>query len=253
MNETNIANVGAKNMAVVGSMTMRGAELSGAMAQAFAEIEGATKSANNPHFKSKYADIAAVVEAIKPALIKHGLFFTQRNQPSQDGVIVETVLHHASGEQMNLGSLFVPANKQDAQGFGSALTYARRYSLMTAFGVPAEDDDGNAATKAMPDGNGYQATQAEARDAPFPLGPAKNKTELKALGRDLWADVMACDDKSALDALLIAQKVLVEQLKEGLPQWWNGGKRDGESYEGLGQVINRLQNDFEGIAETGMD
>ncbi len=130
------------------------AELSGAMAKAFAEIEGATKSANNPHFKSKYADIAAVVEAIKPALIKHGLFFTQRNQPSTDGVTVETVLHHASGEQMNLGSLFVPANKQDAQAFGSALTYARRYSLMTAFGVPAEDDDGNAAAKAMGEATG---------------------------------------------------------------------------------------------------
>jgi hypothetical protein len=120
--------------------------LASAMAVAFAEIEGATKSANNPHFKSKYADLSSIIGAIKPALIAHGLFFTQRCQPAEDGVSVETVLHHAGGEKESLGTLYVPANKRDAQGFGSALTYARRYALVTAFGVPVEDDDGNAAT-----------------------------------------------------------------------------------------------------------
>lgn len=124
------------------------ASLHSAMAAAFGELEAATKSANNPHFKSKYADIGAVIDAIKPALIRHGLFFTQHPEPSERGVCVETMLHHASGESISLGKLFVPANKQDAQGFGSALTYARRYALVTAFGVPTEDDDGNAATKA---------------------------------------------------------------------------------------------------------
>jgi hypothetical protein len=126
------------------------ATLASSMAQAFAEIEAATKSANNPHFKSKYADLGAVIEAVKPALIKHGLFFTQRSHPADHGVSVETVLHHACGEELSLGTLYVPANKQDAQGFGSALTYARRYGLMTAFGVPAEDDDGNAAAASAP-------------------------------------------------------------------------------------------------------
>lgn len=124
--------------------------LASAMAAAFAEIEAATKTANNPHFKSKYADLGAVIDAVKPPLIKHGLFFTQRCHPAEGGVCVETVLHHAGGEELSLGELFVPANKQDAQGFGSALTYARRYGLMTAFGVPAEDDDGNAASRSAP-------------------------------------------------------------------------------------------------------
>lgn len=123
------------------------ATLHSAMAAAFGEIEAATKSANNSHFKTKYADIGAVIEAVKPALIKNGLFFTQHPHPSEEGVTVETVLHHASGESVSLGSLFVPANKRDAQGFGSALTYARRYALVTAFGVPTEDDDGNAAAR----------------------------------------------------------------------------------------------------------
>jgi hypothetical protein len=65
-------------------------------------------------------------------------------------VCIETVIHHASGESLACGPLFVPASKQDAQGFGSAMTYARRYSLMAAFGVPAEDDDANAAVASKP-------------------------------------------------------------------------------------------------------
>lgn len=125
------------------------ASLHSAMAAAFGEIEAATKSANNPHFRSKYADIGAVIDAVKPALVKHGLFFTQHPQPSEGGVTVETVLHHAGGESISMGSLFVPADKNNAQAFGSALTYCRRYALVTAFGVPTEDDDGNSATRAM--------------------------------------------------------------------------------------------------------
>jgi hypothetical protein len=128
--------------------------LASAMAAAFAEIEGATKDKVNPHFKSKYADLGSVIDAIKPALVKYGLFFVQKCEPAEDGVCVATVLRHQAGEEMDLGRIFVPANKKDAQGFGSALTYARRYALMTAFGVPAEDDDGNAAAKSAPHNGG---------------------------------------------------------------------------------------------------
>lgn len=121
------------------------ASLASAMAVAFANIEAATKSANNPHFKSKYADLGAVIDAIKPALVEQGLFFTQQPAQFDGAVAVETVLRHASGEAISLGTVVVPVNKNDAQAYGSALTYARRYGLVTAFGVPTEDDDGNAA------------------------------------------------------------------------------------------------------------
>jgi hypothetical protein len=121
------------------------ATLSAALVKALAEIGGATKDKINPAFKSKYADLSSVIDAIKPVLARHDLAFEQHSQPSEDGVIVETIVRHASGDTVSMGSLYVPANKRDAQGFGSALTYCRRYALMTAFGVPAEDDDGNAA------------------------------------------------------------------------------------------------------------
>ena len=210
--------------------------------------EAATKGANNPHFKSKYADLGAVIEAVKPALIKHGLFFTQHCHPSEDGVIVETVLGHAGGEERSLGKLYVPANKRDAQGFGSALTYARRYALMTAFGVPCEDDDGNAASRTVandPAPTRQAARQAD-RDAPFPQGPAKNKTELKAMGRELWRDVEAAGDPDQLEILLRDgnNPALMRQLQAALPQWWSGGTRDGEEFEGLGEVIARRKSEL---------
>jgi hypothetical protein len=125
-------------------------ELSAAMAKAFAQIEGAVKGKTNPAFRSKYADLAAVTDAIKPALAEHGLFYRQVFHPAEGGVCVETIIHHASGQSLACGPLFLPATKQDAQGFGSATTYARRYSLMAAFGVPAEDDDGQAAVQRPP-------------------------------------------------------------------------------------------------------
>jgi hypothetical protein len=123
--------------------------LASAMARAFGAIDKALKSAKNPHFKSKYADLTAVIETIKPALVENNLFFTQQPMPAPNGVQIRTVLHHACGDLLDMGTLFVPANKNDAQGYGSALTYARRYALVTAFGVPTEDDDGNAAVKAV--------------------------------------------------------------------------------------------------------
>lgn len=110
----------------------------------------ALKSATNPHFRSKYADLSACVEAVIDALNSEGLALTQETIPNSDGVSVRTVLLHTSGGRLFLGELFMPAIKLDPQGFGSALTYCRRYSLLAAMGLAPEDDDGNSASKAPP-------------------------------------------------------------------------------------------------------
>lgn len=127
------------------------AALAASLAKAQGQMKGAVKDSANPFFKSKYADLASVVEAIRAAFSANGLSYIQTVEPSdKDEVVVETTLMHASGEWISCGMLALPVSKADAQGYGSALTYARRYSLSAAVGVAPEDDDGNAASAAKP-------------------------------------------------------------------------------------------------------
>ncbi len=109
----------------------------------------ALKDKNNPAFRSKYADLGACIEAVDSALLENGIALIQETSEDLTGVTIETVLLHESGEMIRGGKLHVPAAKQDPQGYGSALTYARRYSLMATCGIAPEDDDGNAAAQAM--------------------------------------------------------------------------------------------------------
>lgn len=118
-----------------------------AMVKAQKEFGPALKTATNPHFRSKYADLSACVEAVIGALNNNGIALIQNTHECADGVVVETVFLHESGETLSTGKLHVPASKKDAQGYGSAMTYARRYSLMAACGIAPEDDDGNAAAR----------------------------------------------------------------------------------------------------------
>jgi len=110
------------------------------------EFAPALKTSLNPHFKSKYVGLDGCVEAVIDALNNNGIYLLQKSHDCDDGVKVETVLVHESGEQISGGVLHVPAAKNDPQGYGSALTYARRYSLMATCGIAPEDDDGNQAT-----------------------------------------------------------------------------------------------------------
>jgi len=121
------------------------ATIAPALVKAQGEIKAALKDSTNPHFRSKYADLSSVVDAVKPALLKNGIAFLQGVHDAVDGVAVETMLLHTSGEWIS-STMRIPAVKQDAQGYGSAITYGRRYGLQSMCGVPAEDDDGNAAT-----------------------------------------------------------------------------------------------------------
>lgn len=124
-----------------------GKAIAGAIVKSQMAFGPALKTSQNPHFKSRYADLAACVEAVIEALNSNGVALIQRSLPCESGVTVETVFLHTSGETLSSGPLHVPASKNDPQGYGSALTYARRYSLMAACGIAPEDDDGNAAAK----------------------------------------------------------------------------------------------------------
>lgn len=129
----------------------------------------ALKTSTNPHFKSRYVDLAGCIEAVIDGLNENGIFLMQPTRLDESGVTVETIFVHESGETLSAGVFHVPASKQDAQGYGSALTYARRYSLMAACGIAPEDDDGNAASS-------RPAPKADSRSAAVRSKVAECKT-----------------------------------------------------------------------------
>lgn len=135
-------------------------ELSAALAKAQSEIENASKTSSNPHFKSKYADLAEILNTVRPVFSVHGLAIVQ--MPSFESGIahVETLLTHSSGQWIS-NVCSAPVGKQDAQGVGSAITYLRRYSLAAFAGVAQEDDDGNHAV-------GRQPVQQQKQEQPQP-------------------------------------------------------------------------------------
>ena len=135
-------------------------EFAKALVKFRAEVKNASKDATNPFFKSKYADLASVIEAIREPMANSGLTYFQRTHESleaPDAAIIETYIIHESGESLPGGRVFVMPTKRDPQGFGSAMTYARRYSLITAVGIATEDDDGNEASR-VPVVNSQQKT-----------------------------------------------------------------------------------------------
>jgi hypothetical protein len=154
------------------------ASLAKALSAAQGEVEGAVKGRKNDHFHSKYADLAAVWDACREALTKHGLAVVQSPGPCADGRMeMTTMLAHASGEWMR-GTLTIPLGKADAHGYGSAVTYSRRFALAAFVGVAPEDDDGNAAAAAAP------RAQRPAPVAPpeMPSGGRKSSAQAKRDG-----------------------------------------------------------------------
>ena len=121
-----------------------------ALIKAQSEMGVATKGADNPFYRSKYADLAEVIETCKDALNTNGICFLQPILTGHKGVCVKTMLIHASGEYLS-ATVDFPVGKVDSQEYGKAISYARRYSLQSLLSIPAEDDDGNTASnKATP-------------------------------------------------------------------------------------------------------
>lgn len=169
-----------------------------ALASALPKLEGAKKNANNPHFKSKYADLGSVIDALEP-IKDHGLWFIQISKERDNGACFETVIIHGpSNSQMSMGETFVPADRANAQGFGSAQTYARRYGLLSAFGLATEDDDGNAASQA-------------------PAKPAQQRQQSKpaeALSDAQWMIISDLIGQTNTDAKAFCDHYKIKSVKE---------------------------------------
>lgn len=178
------------------------AGIAAALAAAQAEMGKALKQSNNPAFRSKYADLGNVMDACLPALNRHGIAVVQPTGAHEGERFVETILLHTSGEKLAC-SVPLIVGKNDMQGYGSAVTYARRYGLMCMAGIAPEDDDGNAA-KAPPAERPASRPQPPAhrpdpsRDGPAPadhaiaaLTAAQSVQQLAAIWGDLPLAVKA--------------------------------------------------------------
>ena len=151
-------------------------DLASALAKAQGEMRNAAKSSDNPFFKSKYADLAECLNVVREPLAKNGLSVMQANEGVANGYMsVTTLLMHSSGQYIKTTGSF-PIGKQDAQGNGSALTYARRYSLAAMLSIAQEDDDGNAAceTQNQPQ-KAQQRKQVQSQGQPPKTSPAANQ------------------------------------------------------------------------------
>lgn len=184
-----------------------------AYVKAWGATEGAKKDTENPHFKRKYADLESVMDACKSALSENSLAVAQ----SIRGDFMITRLWHSSGQWLE-GSTPLLIGKQDMQGLGSAMTYARRYGLMAIIGIAPEDDDGNAAVatgpaqqqKSIPHHNS-RTDEPTDEEAAFlislldTLPKIPNMKELHGFWADNWLEI---------DKLPVAQKKQATDAKD---------------------------------------
>ena len=183
--------------------------IAAALAAAQATMGKAIKDSSNPHFRSKYADLGSVMDACMPAMNAQGIAVIQPTGEDEAGRYVETLLIHGeSGETLKCRVPLIVA-KNDMQGYGSAVTYARRYGLMTMAGVAPEDDDGNAAAKAAPKRQEPKGpTAQDLTQAREYLADASDLDDLKArwgnLPRATQADVTVIAAKDATKDRLTA-------------------------------------------------
>lgn len=185
-----------------------------ALVKAQKAFEPAFKKALNPQFRSKYADLGACIDAVKEALNDNGIYLLQKNYDCADGVMLETVFVHESGEMLETGIVHFPTNKHDPQGFASCLTYARRYSLMSACGIAPEpekqnvsfaDDDGNQASKKP------KANHTAMQDHITAISESTTLEELHTRFKEAYKT--AGTDKEWLEAVTAAKDLMKRSLK----------------------------------------
>jgi hypothetical protein len=202
-------------------------ELAAALAKAQGAMKPAIKDSENPHFRSKYADLAANVEAARAPLAANGLSVVQEATLAERGVAVTTRLLHASGQWIQFDPLTVPLSKADAHGVGSATSYARRYALGAALGLVADDDDGNAAVQtSKPRVSKPQPPPPGVTDGPAfeePSHPPAQRLREAGQGHELRISEA---QQKRLYALLKQAGYSVEDMQKWLKEVWGYDKSD---------------------------
>ena len=218
-------------------------KLAEALSKAQGKMENAKKDSLNPHFKSKYADLASIIDEIRIPFSTNGLSFVQSIHPTENGIRLITKILHVSGEwiESEIPLLF---SKQDMQGFGSALTYARRYGLSALVGIAQEDDDGNHAGGIKPTlGNAFKASPVHPKPVtldthqPSPIShPDANSTALSITAE--WKEMA-----HKLKSLQIEQKISDADLKDRVKKEFRTETIRELSLAQLSQVVSWFEKD----------
>lgn len=176
-----------------------------ALAKAQTEMGKALKNAKNPHLKSNYADLGSVMEACFEALHKNGFAIMQPGGADEYGPYVETVFAHEEGHTFR-SRVYLVIGKQDMQGVGSAITYARRYGLLGMAGLAPEDDDGEATKRAPVQ---RQEPAAGVSDLP-PFDPAAARDRIKAA-------ILKADSFARLKEVWTKEADVLAEIKDAKP------------------------------------
>lgn len=191
--------------------------IAAALAKAQAEMGKAIKESTNPAFRSKYADLGNVMDACLPAMNRHNIAVIQPIVSDVDGRFVKTILIHESGETLECAVPLI-VGKNDMQGLGSAITYGRRYGLMSMAGIAPEDDDGNAAAK-----NVQSSAISQARDDGVLDGLPENaspREKAEAYANAICADFSGKGVK-ALDRSWDNWQKHIAKLQDSYPDLWS--------------------------------
>jgi hypothetical protein len=189
-------------------------KLAEALSKAQKQMQHATKDSVNPHFKSRYADLASVIDAIRIPLSENGLSYVQYGADENNGMFLITRLMHISGEYVE-GKMRLVTDKPNMQGLGSALTYARRYGLAAMVGIHQEDDDGNSAS--------------------VPEPKIQKQAPIVKAGKATDKQLQYCRD-------LIKKNGLIAQEITDLLKSYGVSKSADLSFEDVSDLIKKLQN-----------
>lgn len=194
-------------------------KLAAALAKAQGEMKNAILNKVNPHFKSKFADLAAVRDATIPSLAKHGLSIVQFTKISDGNLLLTTRLMHESGELIE-GEYPLPPAGTAPQAMGSALTYAKRYCWSAMCGIAAdEDDDANEAQK-------------DSGEHPEPTKNPPGITKFRSEQREFYKELYACTSYDEYKIFIGSQdvKAFIAKAQHEFPNDWNG---DGGDVKGI--------------------
>lgn len=186
-------------------------DIAAALTKAQAEIKNVVKNTDNSYFKSRYADLSAILDASRDPLSKNGLSVMQTPEDNGGGgVSLRTTILHSSG-QFITSVYTLPPTKQDPQGYGSAITYMRRYALSAVLGIGQEDDDGNLAS------GRNQNSQAKAQ----PPAVDKAKEHAADFANNMKTQIAEASSIESLNALVLNNAELLTRLQTGYAELFN--------------------------------